>query len=316
MLFKLRFSFYDYICEYIKATNCKFIISFIDNNISFFKLKKKFTNIKFIIIQNGMRPEQFFNKLSNSQSLQVDYMLTLSDFYSKKYSKNIQGNFITIGSFKNNQILKNAQNLKKNKTISFISSGPGQECDMKIFEKNDVKNELYFYPEKILLPFIHNFCVENKFNLQVLARSKKVKNFLYEKNFYNKILQNKNYDFVSTNERNKVYKISDNSLITISIYSAFGLESLARGNKTVIFNVRDKVSNFESLKLFWSHKNYGEKGFFWTNEMSNNEVLRVLNNVIKCPEQEWAKHLNKVIPSLIDFDMNNSKFKKLLKNEL
>ena len=45
-------------------------------------------------------------------------------------------------------------------------------------------------------------------------------------------------------------------------------------------------------------------------------MMNVLNNVIKCPEQEWAKHLNKVIPSLIDFDMNNSKFKKLLKNEL
>ena len=73
-------------------------------------------------------------------------MLTFNDFYSQKFQEVIRGKFISIGSFKNNQI----QNLfkKKNKVISFVSSGPLNSANMKIYEKLNINNDKYFNPEK------------------------------------------------------------------------------------------------------------------------------------------------------------------------
>ena len=313
MIMKLKFSYYHYICEYIKFSKCKFVISFYDNYIPYLRLKKKFPLIKFIFIQNGTRTNFFFDKLRKYNDLEVDYLLTFSDFYSDKFKEVVKGEFITIGSFKNNKIENLSQ--KKNKVISFVSSGPSHSANMNIYEKLNIENEVYFDPEKKLLPKIYRFCKSNSLDLQILSRSKKNKHLIFEKNFYDRILKDCDYRFIDTTDKDIIYKISDSSLITVSIYSAFGLESLARGNKTIIFNVRDIATNLNSLKLFWNDNNYEEKGFFWTNEINEKEVFRILGNVMKCSEKEWINNSKKIKPFFIDFDKGNSKFKDLLKNK-
>jgi surface carbohydrate biosynthesis protein len=50
-IFKLE----NYVIQYIDIVRPKVVITFIDNNVSFYKLKKHFQNIKFIFIQNGLR---------------------------------------------------------------------------------------------------------------------------------------------------------------------------------------------------------------------------------------------------------------------
>ena len=58
-ILKLKFSMKEYIIEYIRAVSCKYIITFVDNNVICYELKDLFSNIKIIVIQNGMRT-QFF----------------------------------------------------------------------------------------------------------------------------------------------------------------------------------------------------------------------------------------------------------------
>ncbi len=309
MIMKFKFSYYDYICEYIKFSNCKTVISFFDNYVSYLRLKQKFPLIRFIFIQNGMRTSFFFENLKKYSDLKVDYLLTFNDFYSQKFQEVVRGKFISIGSFKNNQI----RNLfkKKNKVISFVSSGPFNSANMKIYEKLNINNDKYFNPEKRILPVIYKFCAKNSLDFQILSRSKDKENLIFEKNFYDEILKDCNYKFIDTSEKNKIYEISDNSLITVSIYSAFGLESLARGNKTVIFNLRNKATNFESLSLFWGYET-GKNGFFWTDKIDEKNVFEVLNNVINCSNTQWNSHVKEIKPFLVNFDENNSKFKSLL----
>ena len=117
-ILKLKFSFNSYIIEYIKSTECEIIISFIDNKIFYYEIKKFLPEKKVVLIQNGMRPELFFKKLSEYKNLKVDYLFTFSDFYTSQYKKYIDGKFITIGSFKNNLIRKN--NDTKNNSVLFI----------------------------------------------------------------------------------------------------------------------------------------------------------------------------------------------------
>ena len=52
----------------------------------------------------------------------------------------------------------------------------------------------------------------------------------FEKKFYDN-LKDFNYKFLDSNGFNKIYQIADSSSVSVSIYSAFGLETLARGNK-------------------------------------------------------------------------------------
>ena len=310
-LINFKFSFKGYIEEYIKCSGCEIIISFIDNNIFYYQLKNLFPQKKIILIQNGMRTEFFFKNLSKSKDLKVDHLLTFSNFYSKKYRQNIEGDLITIGSFKNNLIEK--KNLTKDNSIAFISSGPLTKKNMNIFREINLENKIYFEPEKKLLPIIAEFCNENKMTLKVVARSKEIKHMNYEKKFYDEILKNYDYNFVDSNGYEKVYHIADTSSVSVSIYSAFGLETVARGNRTIFFNVRDKATNFESLNLFWSENKLKEKGNFWSDEINRSEVFRVLNYALKSKDSEWENSLKEIIPLIIFSDPKNKIFIDLLK---
>jgi surface carbohydrate biosynthesis protein len=314
-ILQFNFSFNSYIVEYIKSVDCEFIISFIDNNVFYYEVKKYFPNKKVILIQNGMRTEFFFKKLSKISNLKIDYLLTFNDFYSEKYKQFVEGKFVSIGSFKNNLIPKNEHH-QKNKSIAFISSGPTANKNMNIFEKINLKIDDYFLPEKKLLPIISDYCKKHGLKLIILARSKLKEGFSYEKNFYKKILINGDFEFIDTLGFDKIYKISDISLLTVSIYSAFGLECLGRGNRTVIFNVRDKATKIDSLNLFWSNNKVLVKGPFWSDEVIEEEVDRTFNFSINCSDIEWKQSLQTIKPFLVMRDNGNQFFKNLLiKNE-
>ena len=306
-----KFSFNDYIKEYIKNSGCEVIISFIDNKIFYYKLKRIFPQKTVILIQNGMRTEFFFKKLSKEKDLKLDYLLTFSNFYSKKYAKYVDGRCITIGSIKNNLIEKKI--LKKNNSIVFVSSRPSSKKKMNVFREISVKNSQYFSPEKKLLPLIAEFCKEKKMTLKVVARSKIDNQINFEKKFYDTILKDFNYKFLDSNGFNKIYQIADSSSVSVSIYSAFGLETLARGNKVSFFNTRDRATNFQSLNLFWSENQMQAKGHFWTNEINKMEVFRVLNFCLTSSDHEWKKSLKDVMPFLIFYDDQNKIFKNLLR---
>ena len=45
-IIKFKFSFFDYICEYIRCVNPKILLTLIDNDLLFYKLKKFFQIFK------------------------------------------------------------------------------------------------------------------------------------------------------------------------------------------------------------------------------------------------------------------------------
>ena len=100
--------------------------------------------------------------------------------------------------------------------------------------------------------------------------------------------------------------------MTVNIQSAFGLESIARGNRTVIFNVRDKATNIRSLRLFPTDEHIVSKGPFWSDEVKKEEVYRTLNYSLNSSEEEWKKTISQIIPRIISFDLDNSKFKQII----
>ena len=305
---------------YPKIFLVKLIITFVDNNNFYYKIKNKLPNLKTISIQNGLRPEYFFCELSKNKELKSDYILTWGDEIAKKYKENINTQTITIGSFYNNFIKKYK---KKRNSVAFISSGYGMnKVQMRIFSGTN-KNKFfmeankYFSAEKILVPKIYEYCKKNNLEFEVIGRCEKNAKGSYwsrpdkEHKFYKDILSDGNFKYHEKNDAYSCYQIADESKLSISIYSAFGLEALARKLRIVFFNIRDFSTDHKSLNLFWPAK-ISDRGEFWTNSMNETEVKRVLNYALFAKEEDWNNSIKKVIPSLINFDADNSIFVKLL----
>ena len=315
-IFKLKFNFFDYMIEYIKLSNCKFIVSFFDNHVYFYKLKEYFPDKTVIIIQNGTRSEFFFKRLSK-KNLKSDFILTFSNFYSEKFKEHVNAHTITIGSFKNNLVIK--KNSQNERSIAYISdyappilSKNKSTGYMNVGENNKITIEDYYSPERKLLPILSNFCKKNQLKLKVIARAKTKSRFNSEKNFYENILSSNEYELLDTFNFDDCYKYSDQSVLTVNIQSAFGLESIARGNRTVIFNVRDKATGIKSLRLFPEDEKVFPKGPFWSDEINEKEVNRTLSYSLYSSEKQWKDSIRTIVPRIIFYDLDNTNFKRLI----
>lgn len=104
-----------YILSYIKLVSPKLVITSIDNNIFFYRLKKFFNKICFISVQNGTRDSLFFKKLSKykKNSLEVDFFFTLNENIIYFLKKKIKSKYISVGNLKNNEYNKKKKTKKK-----------------------------------------------------------------------------------------------------------------------------------------------------------------------------------------------------------
>ncbi len=314
--YKFKFSIFYYFVEYIRFSESKLVITFIDNYIDYYKLKKLIPKTKFMSVQNGMRTKFFFEDLKKYKNLEIDYMLTFSDAYSKKFSKAIKGKFITIGSFLSNKIAL-SKNREKTNFVNYISSGPESLNFIKVYKKKIVSTKKYFYPEKICLTIIKNYCLKNNLKLNILGRSNNVKKMNIEKRFFEEILGDFNFNYVKfkSNNRKYTYNLCDKAMINFCIYSALGLEILSRKAKTFIFNYRENATNYSSLNIFWPLK-ISKEGMFWTSNKISKNVIKSFNNLDKISKKNWIRYLDKNFSELIKYDNKNVVFSKKVKELL
>ena len=65
------------------------MITFVDTNLGFFKLKKKFPQKIFIAFQSGIKGEDIIKNLNNNskQSQKIDYYFVFSNHYAEILKK-------------------------------------------------------------------------------------------------------------------------------------------------------------------------------------------------------------------------------------
>ncbi len=302
VLFKLFFSsnkknFFNYSVEYIKKSKCKILLTFNDNLIWYYKLKEHLPYLKIISVQNSYRNKFFFKNFKDKQHLKADYIFTLNKSYSNLYKENIKTKTIEHGSFKNN-FFKKKKIRHKNNSILFIASG--YERDYETYKSK------VFKPDTILVQNLYLYCEKNKINLEIAGRFNEKR----EHEFYKKILKDEKFKFHYNDNVRNLYNLSDKMMAVISSHSSFGIESLARGNRTAIFNNKTKLMKGH-FDVFWFSK-IRMRGIFWSNESNLKEVSRVLNFVIHSKEKIWRDKTKKIIEKVAFLDKGNVKFKKIL----
>ena len=124
-LFKKKISYQSYLIEYIRSVKPKIVVTFIDNNLFFYKLKKKFPSTKFVSIQNGYR---FLN----------DEMLSVLCGLGDKVTKNIySSDYYLVFNKQMKKLMEKYINTKcivtgSDKELSFVSPKSGKAVCNKV----------------------------------------------------------------------------------------------------------------------------------------------------------------------------------------
>ena len=291
---RFRKIYFNYLKTFIKLSNPKYVITFIDNDKRFFEFKKYLNHIKFIAIQNGYRffKNDLFELIENSKFiLECDEYYCFGDQVKNYLTNKINANFYTIGSLKNN-FCKISEGAKK-LNICYISS---YGISTNTFERQILENLKKYYKNK-------------KIKLEVLPRT----NLQEEESFYKEILNDDNFilhkksdDFCTS------YKIIDSAMISITLNNTLGYENLARNNKTYFINVNDRNLDCNSFLKFGYPEKFNKKGFFWTNKFDPKETIKEINYIYNLSNEEWKNQTDKIIKKIIIYDQGNY----FLKNRL
>jgi len=313
---KKKFSYLGYLDIYIKTVKPKLVISLIDNNPMFFKLKNINPNIYFVCIQNGVSSSQI--EISKFPKIKIDLFLCFSKYYAAYYKKYFAKKTEVIGSSKLNYFLKFIKKIRKYKTKNIVFISQFTKFDSWIIFGKKISKSLHFYPEKKVLPVIFRYCVKKKIKLIITFRSRTLKNrILEEKNFYINILRNeidktniKYLSFVTSSDTYASYKTIAKSHLAVCIDSALGKEAMAI-NKVIHFPMRSKFMG-KTVKFGWPKK-LPSLGFFWLNYFSKNKIENILNKNYEMSQELWFRKLKKQNFDLLIFkDPDNLKLKSII----
>ena len=311
-IFKFDCFYVSYIGAYIKLTSPKLLITFIDNNPSFYKLSNYFPNIQTVFIQNGIRVVHgdIFESLSYIKEQHVDYMLVFGKAVGELYSKYISGNVIPIGSLKNNSIIRNNyfSNEEKNKVV-FISQWRSKPVNGLFLPIYGLEYDLFYKAEKEVLTFLSQWCISNNYKLEICGCSslESEKEF----SFFKQILPSFNFDFSKNESSLSSYTSIDKAEIVVFVDSTLGYESLSRGNKTACFSIRSEILGWKDYSFGWPKK-LPISGPFWTNEIDINQFENIMNYLKNVSDEEWKSVVNEVMTDIIEYDDGNTKLKELI----
>lgn len=307
-----KLNFQNYFCELIKKINPEYIFTFIDNDISYYRLKKKLKNIKFISIQNGIRfitGDILENFKTDKNIYSIDHYFTFDENYTNAISKHIKGNYSVIGSFRNNSFSIN-KNYKKG-SICYISRMADIFLDFSNTMSQKKLKKNYTNWEKDLLNFvlilvknIKTLCLEKKIKLNILGSSL---NFKQENILFEHLLGSKNYNFYPRKDTYDSYKTVEKFEVLINPMSTFGYEAIAR-EKKVCFFYGDFIEG-SNINLAQVEK----KGNFFSDSNEFDEVKRIINYLENIDEVSWSSELKKYNKKRFFYDKNNSKIKEFLR---
>jgi surface carbohydrate biosynthesis protein len=309
-------NFQKYAELYVACVAPAVVVTFIDNTITFYQLKEYNPSVKFLSIQNGWRDDCLFETLSedsgNHGNLKADAILCFGSAIGRKYAKHIKSAIYPIGSFKNNKRIKDIKSVRPN-TLLFISQFRppvihNGEYTMPVGQKHIPWDDFYF-TEKLLLPLLLKYTQLYGFKLEICGTS--FNDSGVEKTYFESILGVSGWEYLPKHGDLDSYQRVDEVSCIAFIDSTLGYEALGRGVRAIAFPIRGEAIQADDRRFGWP-ANLPLTGPFWTSELNETEVMRLVNFVITVSDEEWRRTYFSIIPQLMEFDQGNTRFKKLI----
>lgn len=296
----------NYFISLIIQIQPKFVITTIDNSVTFSNLTKYFENkVKFIALQNAARGGIYENTDDSNKFLYYSNYMGFSNFdleLMKKKGIKIK-NFFSVGSLKNSYfkkyIQKKIDNQNKNFDICFISK--------RIFENDQKVSSKAAEDSFTLLKLLANYI--KKYNKSIIIQSKSKKLNLVEKIFFDKLFTGTNYkiDLLDNELKFNSYRNISSSKIIVGAPSTLLREaSVYSDTKILCFSTENKDDKYPYAGLNLLRENSSEK------------FDERLNLLFALPYEEYVKKLQPkhnylmenidTIEYLREFIKNGSKF--------
>lgn len=296
------FKFSTYLKNFIKFTSTKIVITLIDNNPNFYKLKNFIENVCFISIQSGLRIPSTMN-IKKLKNLKCDYFFLHNKHLLAEYKKKIKCKYYILGNYKNN--IYEIKKTKYKNSYLFLGMGVQNWHKMRVGISHK------------LLSLLATYFVKSNTKLNILLKNTNIAGQNKEIEFYKKFFKS-NCIFYRSNSSKQSYKILDKFENIIFTNTTLGFEAISRKKKVAVFSVnKDKIEK----KLFgWPKKYQKNYKFFLAHKLTYGEIKRVLDNINNCKQAKWEKKYYRDIKDLMYFDRNNTQLNnvinKVLKNSV
>ena len=318
-----------YAVSYVETTRPKVVMTFIDNDVNFYKLKNMCPKTKFVAIQNGIRANYsgspslgFFDQLTIAHSetaLSSDYYCALGDASSQQLTPFIQTKVVTVGSLKNNLFIssKNEHNLVGDVVlISQYPPFPTNEVGRRIYFGNRFIPLADFYRiESTVAKLVAQYCASNRLSFTVCGKRDNTNADEYK--FFEESIGSLPWSFKSRSSTYSTYEIADSAKVIVSVDSTVGQEFFARGKRVAFMSGRTQAADPVGLAEV-RDTNFGypldlsPTGKFWTNQATATELTRILDYLQAVTDKEWATEIAPYNESLMAYQPGNPVFKKLL----
>ena len=328
MLLSFQNSHAQYRAKFIKIVQPRVVITFIDNDVTFYSLKSIVSGPQFISVQNGLRHNYSFNlhggfldqldEVSKQITLACDYICVFGLASANLFSTYIKAKTVITGSIQNNFREINSSK-SATSDVAFISqlqafTLEGSSVEVYFGNQGSTISE-FFEAERRIVRGLSQYCEDN--GLQLVICGKRDQTHTYEREFFEKILQPIKLNFLPRNSGSSTYATTSSTKIVVTIDSAIGYESLSIGKRVAFMSGRTQAADPIGLAQV-RDTNFGypldlsPTGKFWTNQATTAELTRILDYLQAVTDEEWATEIAPYNESLMAYQPGNPVFRKLL----
>ena len=285
----------NYKLNYFNFVKPKVVITLIDENPGFFKLKNIYDQAKYVSVQFHFKDNIFydyinkFKKKNKNYKFKCDHSFVLGENDAVKYRNFIDSEITNLGSIKNNNNI-----IKKNfkgevKKIIFIS-----QLSSRL--SKDVKNSRGYK----IFQYLKNYCKENKIKLYLLSKH----GADFEKK-HREVYKGKDWVYLPKKNTINTYKIINNAQFLVFDNTTLGYEALSKNIKGVCFPIVFPYKKYS--------KKFTKEGPFWSTKISEKILSKKINFVKQLDNNRWKKYVKKTVKEIIVYNPNNTLFKQRLK---
>ena len=277
----------NYKLNYFNFVKPKLVITLIDENPGFFKLKNIYKQAKYVSVQLHFKDNIFydyinkFNEKNKSYNFRSDYSFVIGENDRLKYRNYINGEIINLGSIKNNNYIIKKKFKRKVDKILFIASIP--------INRNLNFNNWRGYK---IFQLLKKYCREKNIKLYLLSK--------HRANFEKKYRQvYKDYDWIYLPLENsaKTYQTVNKAEFVVFDNTTLGYEALSKGIKGVCFPRIFPYKNYS--------RSYDKEGFFWSTKLNKEILDKKINSIIKITNNRWKVQIKKIIKDIMIYNPNN-----------
>ena len=301
---KIHLGAVAYLEAYIDFVKPKLILSRTDNNHTLWQLKRR-PNVTYqvALVQNGWRgldrPGDEAKLIGERSNSTIDQYFSFGSSSRKAFGGKIKGKFESVGSINLNGFPLMPRRLDGGERLFLVS----------IFRRKTVADDQGINE----FGGLERSLLKRGIGISIICRSESYVEHLDEEHFYQVAMPNVKKDFLRKESRLASYKWLRSKSVILFDLSTLGYEALGLGLRVgyVSFQPLYRVTDRFGLPL-----EFGEKGPFWTNDPSEEEIGRILDYLLNVSDEQWERDSGWIRDQLMVHDYGNTKIRAYVEGVL